>query len=71
MVLLADQPTVLVARKDLPVNGMAEFIAHAKANQATMQFGSAGAGSTGHLDCALLNAAMGVNITHVPYRSNV
>ena len=68
VVLLADQPTVLVARKDLPVNGMAEFIAHAKANQATMQFGSAGAGSTGHLDCALLNAAMGVNITHVPYR---
>ncbi len=33
-----------------------------------MQFGSAGAGSTGHVDCALLNAAMGVTITHVPYR---
>jgi tripartite-type tricarboxylate transporter receptor subunit TctC len=33
-----------------------------------MQYGSAGAGSTGHVDCALLNAAMGVNIAHVPYR---
>jgi tripartite-type tricarboxylate transporter receptor subunit TctC len=33
-----------------------------------MQFGSAGAGSTGFIDCALFNAAIGVSITHVPYR---
>src|SRR5436190_6298701 len=33
-----------------------------------MQFASAGAGSTGHIDCQLLNAAIGVNVTHVPYR---
>jgi tripartite-type tricarboxylate transporter receptor subunit TctC len=68
VVLVADQPTVMVARKDLPVNGLQEFIAYAKANQAKMQFGSAGAGSTGFIDCALFNAAIGVNITHVPYR---
>jgi tripartite-type tricarboxylate transporter receptor subunit TctC len=68
VVLVADQPTVLVARKDLPVGNLREFIAYAKANQGTMQFGSAGAGSTGHVDCALLNARMGVNIAHVPYR---
>ena len=46
VVLVADQPTVMVARKDLPVNGLQEFIAYAKANQGKMQFGSAGAGST-------------------------
>jgi tripartite-type tricarboxylate transporter receptor subunit TctC len=68
VVLVADQPTVMVARKDLAVNGLQEFIAYAKANQAKMQFGSAGAGSTGFIDCALFNAAIGVNITHVPYR---
>jgi tripartite-type tricarboxylate transporter receptor subunit TctC len=68
VVLVADQPTVMVARKDLPVNGLQEFIAYAKANQGKMQFGSAGAGSTGFIDCALFNAAIGVNITHVPYR---
>ena len=68
VVLVADQPTVMVARKDLPVNGLQEFIAYAKANQAKMQFGSAGAGSTGFIDCALFNAAIGVHITHVPYR---
>jgi len=68
VVLVADQPTVMVARPNLPVNGLQEFIAYAKANQAKMQFGSAGAGSTGFIDCALFNAAIGLNITHVPYR---
>jgi len=33
-----------------------------------MRFGSAGAGSTTHLACALLNARMGAQTTHVPYR---
>ena len=33
-----------------------------------MQYGSAGVGSATHLCCALLNPALGVNITHVPYR---
>jgi tripartite-type tricarboxylate transporter receptor subunit TctC len=68
VVLIADQPMVLVARKDFPAANLQEFIAYTRKNQSTMQFGSAGAGSTGHVDCALLNAAMGVNITHVPYR---
>jgi tripartite-type tricarboxylate transporter receptor subunit TctC len=68
VVLIADQPTLLVARNDLPVGSLVEFIAHARANQATMQMASAGAGSTGHLDCMLLNAALGINVTHVPYR---
>jgi tripartite-type tricarboxylate transporter receptor subunit TctC len=68
VVLIADQPTVLVARRDLPVGNLQEFIAYARKNQNTMQFGSAGAGSTGHVDCALLNARIGVNIAHIPYR---
>jgi tripartite-type tricarboxylate transporter receptor subunit TctC len=68
VILVAEQPTVLVARKDLPVNALPEFIAYAKANQSGMQFGSAGAGSTGHIDCALLNARIGVNVAHIPYR---
>ena len=68
VVLIADQPTILITRNEFPANSMPEFIDHVKKNQATMQFASAGAGSTGHLDCALLNAALGVKITHVPYR---
>src|SRR5215813_6553127 len=68
VVLIADQPTLLVARNDLPAGNLVEFIAYARANQASMQMASAGAGSTGHLDCMLLNAAIGINVTHVPYR---
>ena len=41
-----------------------------KANGAKMQFGSAGAGSTTHLACSLLNSTIGVNVTHVPYRGS-
>jgi len=35
-----------------------------------MQYGSAGVGSGSHLACAQLNSAMGVDITHVPYRGS-
>ena len=66
--LFADLSLVLVARKDLPAGNLKEFIAYAKANQDKMQFGSASAGSATHLGCALLNAAAGVSITHIPYR---
>jgi tripartite-type tricarboxylate transporter receptor subunit TctC len=66
--LMAQVPLVLIARKDLPVNNLEEFIAYTKANQSKMSFGSAGAGSATHLGCVLLNAAMGVDIQHVPYR---
>jgi tripartite-type tricarboxylate transporter receptor subunit TctC len=59
---------VLVVRKDLPVNTLAEFLAYAKANEAKMSYGSAGGGSATHIACVLLNAKMGTNITHVPYR---
>src|SRR3984893_11407832 len=41
--LSAEVPIVLITRKDLPVNNLQEFGAYAKANQAKMQYGSAGA----------------------------
>ena len=68
IVLIADQPTILITPNEFPANTMPEFIDYVKKNQATMQVASAGAGSTGHIDCQLLNAAIGVNVTHVPYR---
>jgi tripartite-type tricarboxylate transporter receptor subunit TctC len=67
--LIASTPILLVARKDLPADDLSEFIAYAKAHQATMQYGSPGAGSTSHLGCALFNASIEVEVTHVPYRS--
>jgi tripartite-type tricarboxylate transporter receptor subunit TctC len=66
--LTTDSPRILVTRKDLPVSNLKEFIAYTKANQAKMQYGSAGVGSGTHLPCTLLNTVMGVNVVHVPYR---
>ena len=53
--LVSESPRILIARKDLPVSNLQEFIAYAKANQDKMQFGSAGVGSGTHLPCELLN----------------
>jgi tripartite-type tricarboxylate transporter receptor subunit TctC len=65
--LLVEQPQVLVTRRDLPANDLSQFIAYAKANPATMQYGSGGgAASPTYLNCVLLNMAIGVNVTHVP-----
>jgi len=66
--MVTESPRLLVARKGLPVNNLQELIAHMRANQATMQYASAGVGSGTHLPCALLNHTLGVNITMVPYR---
>jgi tripartite-type tricarboxylate transporter receptor subunit TctC len=66
--LLAQVPIVLTVRRDLPAQDFKEFVAYAKANQATMQFGSAGAGSATHLGCVLLNYVIGTNITNIPFR---
>ena len=66
--LWSDQPMVLEGRKDLPADNLVEFIALLKQNGTKMQYGSAGVGSTTHLACALLNAKIGVDVAHVPYR---
>ncbi len=66
--LIFEVPLVLMTRKDFPANTLQEFIAYARIHQASLQYGSSGAGGTGHLACALLNAAIGINVTHIPYR---
>src|SRR3954463_10879538 len=42
--LVSESPRILIARKDLPVKDLQEFIAFVRANQAKMQYGSAGVG---------------------------
>jgi tripartite-type tricarboxylate transporter receptor subunit TctC len=69
-VLFSDSARVLLTRKDFPASNLDEFVAYAKANQAKLQYGSAGAGSGMHMCALLLDAAMGTKITHVPYRGS-
>jgi len=69
VVLSVAQPIILLARKDLPASNLQEFIAYARANQSKMSYGSGGNGTANHLACAMLNNLIGINTTHVPYRS--
>ena len=66
--LVVESPRTLITPKNFPARSLQEFIAYVKANQATVKFGSAGAGSASHVSCLLFNAAMGAAVTHVPYR---
>jgi tripartite-type tricarboxylate transporter receptor subunit TctC len=66
--LVAEQPLVLTLSNAIPPGTLSDFIAYAKANQAKMQYGSPGTGTGSHLACAMFNVAIGVTITHVPYR---
>ena len=59
---------VLIVRKDFPANNYAEFAAYTKANAKSMQYGSAGMGSGSHTCGILIDMALGVTVTHVPYR---
>jgi tripartite-type tricarboxylate transporter receptor subunit TctC len=68
VMLLSDSARILIVRPDFPAKNLQEFVAHAKANHAKMQYGSAGAGSGGHVCTILFEVAMGTKITHVPYR---
>jgi tripartite-type tricarboxylate transporter receptor subunit TctC len=67
--LIAEQPYVLVTRNDFPAATLMEFAAYAKANPDKIQYGSGtGVGSGNHLSCELVNVALGIKVTLVPYR---
>jgi tripartite-type tricarboxylate transporter receptor subunit TctC len=65
--LVAEQPELLVTRKSLPPNNLKEFIAYAKANEKKLNMAHAGVGSVSYTGCLLLNAAIGIKPTLVPY----
>jgi tripartite-type tricarboxylate transporter receptor subunit TctC len=69
--LLTDESLVLVARKDFPADNLQQFIAYAKANQDKLHYASSGVGGSNHLAYMMLNSAIGVDVTHVPYRNVV
>jgi tripartite-type tricarboxylate transporter receptor subunit TctC len=68
--LIAEQPLVLIARKDFPATTLQEFIAYTKANAGKLSFGSGGIGASTHLGCVLLNSTIGAEVQHVPYRGS-
>jgi tripartite-type tricarboxylate transporter receptor subunit TctC len=65
--LIAEQPELLTVRKDFPANNLKEFIAYAKANESKLNMGHAGVGSVSYVGCLLLNSAIGIKPTMVPF----
>jgi len=65
--LTAEQPELLAIRKDLPPNNLKEFVAYAKANESKLNMAHAGVGSVSYIGCLLLNSAIGIKPTLVPF----
>lgn len=65
---IAAAPQVVVVNAASPYKTLAELLAAAKAAPGTINYGSAGVGSTNHLAGALLAKLAGVELVHVPYR---
>lgn len=66
--MVATTPNVLVVNSAVPVSTVKELIAYIKAHPNTVNFGSAGSGSTEHFSGELFRSMVGVEITHVPYK---
>ena len=68
--LAARAPLYLAANTKVPFNSLQEFIALAKAKPGTLNYGSSGIGSTHHLTMEAMKAALGLQITHVPFKGS-
>jgi tripartite-type tricarboxylate transporter receptor subunit TctC len=63
-------PFVLCVHPSIPAQTVAELIRIAKERPDLFSFGSPGAGTAQHLSMEFIKHRFGVNMTHVPYRSN-
>ncbi|HYF07313.1 MAG TPA: tripartite tricarboxylate transporter substrate binding protein [Acetobacteraceae bacterium] len=59
---------VLHVHPSLPVNSVAELVAHARANPGRVNFGSSGTGAVNHLCLEMFRQQARIDVTHVPYR---
>ena len=62
--------SVFVVHPSIPVKSTKEAIEFAKARPGQLNFPSSGSGSTSHLTMELFKTLAGVNLVHVPYKSN-
>ncbi len=65
--IVATSPNVLVVAPTLDVKSVSEFNALVKKDAGKLNYGSVGAGSSGHLAMELLKGREGLDILHVPY----
>ena len=66
--LIGITPSIMVVHPSVNANSVKDVIAIAKAKPGSINYGSAGIGSAGHLGPALFEYLAGVKMTHVPYK---
>jgi tripartite-type tricarboxylate transporter receptor subunit TctC len=66
----ATQPFVFVTTPAVGARNAAEFVALAKRSPGTLNFASAGVGSSNHLLGEIFMAATGAQLSHVPYKGS-
>ena len=69
--MVAISPTVLVTNANSPAQNLLEMIALARAKPGTINFGTAGPGTLGHLGGEMMKRLAKIDIVHVPYKGGV
>jgi tripartite-type tricarboxylate transporter receptor subunit TctC len=67
---VANAPYVVLVTNSLPVKTIPEFIAYAKANPGKINMASGGNGTSSHIFGVLFMMMAGIELVHVPYRTN-
>jgi tripartite-type tricarboxylate transporter receptor subunit TctC len=70
VIILAEVPNVLIVHPSLPAKDVKEFLALVKEKPGTLNFGSAGNGSSTHMIAELFKLKAKADLTHVPYRGS-
>ena len=65
---MVELPFAVVVSNKLPVNSMAELVAHAKANPGKLRYGTSGVGGGPHMGSILIEKANGIQMSHAAYR---
>jgi tripartite-type tricarboxylate transporter receptor subunit TctC len=68
--LVAASPNILVVHPDFPVHSVKDLIALAKQKPGTINYASAGIGTSNHLTVELLKVMAGIDLVHVPYKGD-
>jgi tripartite-type tricarboxylate transporter receptor subunit TctC len=65
--VVANMPLVVLVNPSLPVNSLADFVKHAKANPGRLNFGSPGTGNPLHLAVELFSSGADIKMQHIPF----
>jgi tripartite-type tricarboxylate transporter receptor subunit TctC len=68
LALIAHGPVAIIVHPAQPAKTLADLVALAKQKPGTLNYGTAGVGTPGHLTAEMFRAASGIDIQHVPYK---